>query len=516
MEALVVALAVGGAAVLAVIVRDARAKRRRRTRDLAGMSRLTELSRSLAALEPVPGGSADDERVDELAANAAGAAGARIVPVDEPLPPPAPGLLVVELLAGARLLGHLAFRFDGPVRAGAVQDAYMEAVAAQVAHTLVRFEAQEAGRATLADDALLADAAARLSSSLDPDAVADGLAAVAVPKVADHCEVALGPEPAHVTGDAAPRPPDSPHTYRVTLRSRDRTLAVATFWRDRRPLDRVERALAEQLASIASTALANAHLYDDQASSSTTLQRSLLPKTLLPVPRLHLAARYVAAAPSHEVGGDFYDVVRLDDRAIVLAIGDVQGKGVEAAALTSVARHTLRAGAMDAASPRDMLLDVNRALLYDQAEARAADTKADVRFVTAAVVALTAKGDGFHAVAASAGHPPPLVVRADGTVDVLATRGLLLGMDPSPVIEEVEADLALADTVVLYTDGVTDQRGTPFDEHELGRLLSNRLGVADADATAQLVLDTVLLMAPGQARDDLAVLVATVTRAATT
>jgi serine phosphatase RsbU (regulator of sigma subunit) len=159
-----------------------------------------------------------------------------------------------------------------------------------------------------------------------------------------------------------------------------------------------------------------------------------------------------------------------------------------------------------------MLEHVNAALLYDQSEAREAEGEIDVRFVTSAVVLLSPTETGFHARAAAGGHPPPLVVRADGTVEAMDTSGMLLGMQTGPHLTEACTELALADTVVLYTDGVTDQRGAPFDDVALGRLLRNRVGVADADAVAQLVLDTVLLMAPGQARDDLAVLVATVTR----
>ena len=107
----------------------------------------------------------------------------------------------------------------------------------------------------------------------------------------------------------------------------------------------------------------------------------------------------------------------------MLIIGDVQGKGVEAATLTAVARHTLRAVALEGASPAEMLSHLNRALFYGQAEEAVARHDEDSRFVTAAVVVLQPTECGFLATAACGGHPPPLVVRADTSTDYLHGRG---------------------------------------------------------------------------------------------
>jgi sigma-B regulation protein RsbU (phosphoserine phosphatase) len=256
--------------------------------------------------------------------------------------------------------------------------------------------------------------------------------------------------------------------------------------------------------------------FNEQAEMRTTLERSLLPEALLPVPGLQLASRYLPAARGQQVGGDFYDAVRTGDGA-VLIVGDVQGKGVEAATLTSLARHTLRAAALAGADPADMLGQLNRALLYGQAEAHEAGNGDAPRFVTAAVAALSPSGDGFDVVLARAGQPPPIVVRWSGDIELFEPGGLLLGVLESPTFELARTHLGPSDTLVLYTDGVTEQRApeSTFDETQLGLLVRHRLAAIDADAIAQAILDTVLLVAPEGSRDDIAVLVASPTTSPT-
>src|SRR5690606_18464249 len=116
-------------------------------------------------------------------------------------------------------------------------------------------------------------------------------------------------------------------------------------------------------------------------------------------------------------------------------------------------------------------------------------------------------------VVASGGHPPPLVIRPDGSVEQVVADGPLLGVFADASYKEQHVALALADTVVLYTDGVTEQRRQPelFDEVQLGRLVRNQLTVRRADAVAQLILDTVVDLNPREARDDIALVVACVT-----
>jgi serine phosphatase RsbU (regulator of sigma subunit) len=264
-------------------------------------------------------------------------------------------------------------------------------------------------------------------------------------------------------------------------------------------LDRLTRAVdsAERVAA--------------QARDLRTLERSLLPDALLSVPGLQLASRYVPAKGAHEVGGDFYDTVRVGD-VVTLIVGDVQGKGIEAATLTSMARHTLRAAALDGQPPSDLLHRVNRALLYTQEEQASAGGHGVLRFVSA-VVARLEPGDAgrFTVTVARAGQPPPIIVRSDGRFETLEPRGVLLGVTDAPVYESTTNHLDVGDTLVLYTDGVIEQRGgehNALSEHHLGMLVRNRRGVVDAASIAALIEETVHLVAPEDIRDDVAILVA--------
>jgi len=128
-------------------------------------------------------------------------------------------------------------------------------------------------------------------------------------------------------------------------------------------------------------------------------------------------------------------------------------------------------------------------------------------------VGLTPTATGFQATVASGGHPPPLIITPDGGVEQVSTDGPLLGVFDDPEFVERTVDLRLADVLVLYTDGVVEQREEPelFDETQLGRLVRNMLAERHADAVAQLILDTVVDLSPREARDDIALVVARVT-----
>ncbi|MEY2434739.1 MAG: hypothetical protein QOC92_4464 [Acidimicrobiaceae bacterium] len=276
--------------------------------------------------------------------------------------------------------------------------------------------------------------------------------------------------------------------------------------------DGATHAVAERIGR----ALDAANRVSIQTRAMHSLERSLLPDALLPVPGLQLASRYVPAQGSHDVGGDFYDAIRTNG-GVTLIVGDVQGKGIDAATLTSLARHTLRAGALNGHRPCELLAQLNTALLYGQEEQLAAGHDSVLRFVTAAAahVAPALSGDGFELTVARAGQPPPIIVRSDGRFEPLEPRGVLLGVCEHPEYEEARAHLAVGDTLVLYTDGVIEQRGEAgkaMSEQHLGMLVRNRRGVVDAEAIAQLIEDTVHLVAPEDVRDDVAILVACATR----
>lgn len=336
-----------------------------------------------------------------------------------------------------------------------------------------------------------------LLGALDPDEVADRAERWVVAALGRPCSIhADAPADGHVVplGTDPPKawlrldgPAETPED--------EAALAIA--------VDKVTRALDA------------AHHVAAQRTALRTLEHSLLPDALLAVPGLQVASRYVPAKGSHDVGGDFYDAVVVDG-VVTLIVGDVQGKGIGAATLTSLARHTLRAGALAGQAPAELLGHLNRALLYGQREQLAAGVDSMLRFVTAVVGRLDPAGaDGFRMTVARAGQPPPLIVRSDGRFDAVEPRGVLLGVCDDPEFEERTGFLAVGDALVLYTDGVIEQRGgegKAMTEQHLGMLVRNRRGVVDAEAIASLIEETVHLVAPEDVRDDVAILVACPTR----
>jgi serine phosphatase RsbU (regulator of sigma subunit)/anti-sigma regulatory factor (Ser/Thr protein kinase) len=482
--------------------------------------RLGRLSAGLSGVETAGDPVAEVER---QVADAAGAASARVLPVVPAERGAVPADSVVLPLDGPRrhrsleLRGLRGVRAGGPASAGAGERmAFLRSVADRCAEVLERIELHESERRARADVELLADASRVLSESLDVDRVIAALRSVVVPRVADRCAVLLdapvrpGTEP---PGSDVSSAVQSTAAAALELRSRGRRLGRMVATRTQPPFDDEDLALLAELAARAAVALDNAQLYEDQAASTGVLEGSLLPHALLPVRDLDVGARYLPATSGHLVGGDFYDAIRLPGDGIVLLIGDVQGKGVEAATLTAVARHTLRSAALAGEGPAVLLDRVNEALRYHQAERDALGDDVMVRFITAAVAKLTPTSTGFHATVACGGHPYPIVVRPGGEVEHVQATGSLLGVFDEAGCTEVELDLELSDIFVLYTDGVVEHREAVdlFDELQLGRLLRNQLTLTGADDLAQLVLDTVVEVSATESRDDIAILVARVT-----
>ena len=259
-------------------------------------------------------------------------------------------------------------------------------------------------------------------------------------------------------------------------------------------------ALFEDLARRAALALDNARLYEERDQVARTLQRSLLPGALPDVPGVELAGRYVAAGEGNEVGGDFYDCFATGAGDWALVIGDVCGKGAEAATLTALARYTLRAAAQHTRRPQAVLLELNEALLRQ---------RLGYRFCTVLYASLTPRDDRVAVTVATGGHPLPLVLRAGGAVETAGLPGSLLGILDDPDITHEEVELGRGDALVLVTDGVTE--ATPADRasgpRRLAALLSGYAG-AGAAAIADAVERDALESQGGAARDDVAVLVA--------
>jgi serine phosphatase RsbU (regulator of sigma subunit) len=270
--------------------------------------------------------------------------------------------------------------------------------------------------------------------------------------------------------------------------------------REARRFMAADRAFLFQLADQAAQALERARLYEERAYVARTLQAGLLPDRLSDIPGLEVAVRYHSIADGGTVGGDFYDCFDIrPDRWLVL-VGDVAGKGTAAAVLTGLARHTLRAIALRDERPEDVLRFLNEALRRQSSEAA---------FCTVGCVRLDpAEGGGFSACLASGGHPFPLLVRAGGRAEDVIVRGTLLGVEAEPVLEQVQLDLAVGDTLVLYTDGVVDARdptGDRFGEERLRAAIDAAAG-GTAEAVAEAVDQTVAAFEVDVSRDDRAIL----------
>ncbi|MFD4131400.1 SpoIIE family protein phosphatase [Streptomyces goshikiensis] len=231
---------------------------------------------------------------------------------------------------------------------------------------------------------------------------------------------------------------------------------------------------------------------------ATTLQRTLLPPALGHVPGLDVAAYYHVASVD-EVGGDFYDLFPLGAGTWGLFLGDVCGKGAAAAAVTSLARYTLRAAAVYDPDPVAVLGNLNTVLNHEY-------NGTDPRFCTVVFGLLTPDGDhgGFRITLASGGHPPALLMRADGTADYLPTPGgQLIGVLPNAHVSTTTFRLDAGDTLLLHTDGLTEAhtaiRGDRYGDEAL-----LDFGRALAPSTAQHTVSTIreLLDTLGTGVDD--------------
>ena len=230
-----------------------------------------------------------------------------------------------------------------------------------------------------------------------------------------------------------------------------------------------------------------------------TLQASLLPPHLPAVPGFEVAGRYRPAGRGGDVGGDFYDLFERSSGRWSAVIGDVCGKGAEAAGLTALARHTVRAAAIQEASPSRVLALLNEAILSE---------RSDDRFCTVAYATLHADGDAARAIVACGGHPLPLVLRGGGTVEAVGCPGTLLGVHREPALTDRAVELRPGDAFLLYTDGVADSpsRDGVLDEEELEAIVAGADGL-DAHAIADRIEGPLAAISERATRDDAALLV---------
>lgn len=228
-----------------------------------------------------------------------------------------------------------------------------------------------------------------------------------------------------------------------------------------------------------------------------TLQATLLPPNLPHIPGLQLAGCYRPAGLGAELGGDFYDAFALAEDEWVLVIGDVSGKGVDAAVVTALARHTIRATAVHHADNRLVLETLNRVLLGHESG----------RHCTAAIVRLRADPvEGWTAAVTVAGHPLPIAVSAAGPAETTGSAGTLLGLFEDVDLRTTTFALQPGVALVLYTDGVTEaRRGTAFfgDARALAAVAAH---TGSAQTLSQGLLAEVLEFQGGNPRDDIAIL----------
>lgn len=475
--------------------------------------------------------------------------------------------------AGHESLGALVFGFAQAREFPPADRRMLEALATQAANALARTLSRAALEAAREQLSYLADASARLSSSLDLAETAATVAELAVPRLSDRCSLYLlrDGEVDHLV--LRPTDPNADirrflERYPVDLSAAAGVGAVLRTGRPEfvaevdeamlaagarsaehhdllrrigfgavlllplpvrgrivgalaltnstgRAMNETERALAEELAARAAVAVDNAMLFARQVDVADRLQASLLPPALPAIAGLDLAARYSSAGEGIEVGGDFYDFVTAGDGRWLLLVGDVKGKGVEAAAQTGMARHTLRAAAINHMGPAAALSLLNDVLLVHEDE-RLNDSPDDweagePRFCTAAAVALTRNGHGFEATVASAGHPLPLLGLPEGAAGPVGCSGDALGIQPVVDLPETTIALAPGSVLVCFTDGVSEchHGGEFFGESGIAAVVAGRTGSA-REMAEEIEAAARRFTARGVSRDDMAILVARV------
>ncbi|AQT80828.1 serine/threonine protein phosphatase [Mycolicibacterium litorale] len=260
-------------------------------------------------------------------------------------------------------------------------------------------------------------------------------------------------------------------------------------------------ARAERLAALAAVALDSARIYSERGELAAALQRTLRPP-VLPRPRgLGLAARYRPAIEHLEVGGDFYDVVGPDDD-LLITVGDVCGKGADSAAVTLQARQSIRTAAHFDRRP-ERLLDALNSVLCEQSTRK---------FVTVLCARVRGRPDGTSAEVqvAAAGHPSPIMVRANGFVEQIDVVGVAAGVKQGVVYRPASVQLQRGDALLMFTDGVEEARRDArlYGMRRLLDLLPAYAG-AGADVICEAVERDVLEYLDGDPHDDMALVAVT-------
>jgi serine phosphatase RsbU (regulator of sigma subunit) len=285
----------------------------------------------------------------------------------------------------------------------------------------------------------------------------------------------------------------------VPLNDGETSYGVLTLARQpgERPFEIAELGLVEELGEQLALAIRVDRMFRRRGEIADALQASLLPRQLPVIKDADIAAAYVAATEGLDVGGDFYDVYLIPG-GWGISIGDVCGKGEDAAAVTAAARHAIRVLARWNPDPAEVLRKANELMLAEEY---------DGRFVTACAVHFQWRDGGLRGVLGGAGHPGPVLVKPDGRVRMLTGGGMPLGLfpDAEPGVQDIE--LSPGDLLFLYTDGVTEARSPDlaYFEDRLTDELSALAGRAPADVISALRA-LVVEFSVNELRDDMTML----------
>ncbi len=264
-----------------------------------------------------------------------------------------------------------------------------------------------------------------------------------------------------------------------------------------------DAALAEEIGTLLALAMAGRRTLRRRTETAEALRASLLPPALKPVPGVDIASAHMAPTRGREVGGDFYDAYPTPGGWGV-AIGDVCGKGEDAAAATAAARHAIRVLAHWDADPAQVLRGANEIMLAEEFGGR---------FVTASAAHLSWHDSALHVVLSSAGHPGPVLVKPDGRAQRVPGGGVPLGIFPDPEPTTLELELTTGDVLFFFTDGLAAAR-SPSATYFEDSLADSLAAIADRHA-AEIVSEIrklVLDFSAGMLADDLTMLVLRVGR----
>lgn len=263
--------------------------------------------------------------------------------------------------------------------------------------------------------------------------------------------------------------------------------------------DEQDIGLLNAIARQGAQAVERARLFDERASIARILQQGLLPREIPAIPGVDLAVRYKPVGGGSSVGGDFYDVLELNDGSWLAVVGDVCGKGAQAAVHSGLLRTTIAAMSLHATAP-DKILDLANRALMRQGQSWP--------YATVVCASFRPVAGGLHVDVASAGHPPALLRRTEGALREVNAEGLMIGVQADLRLRTAGLSLRSGDALLLYTDGMADATadGERFSEERLSAAIE-RAPAGAAEEMAEHVAGAVLEFETGSPRDDRALLV---------